>query len=77
MQAHSVPIHAYMGALVFLPVHTWVCVRAGPQSSLLHIYGYCGRPYAYTCWPHQVQRLHWTQRLEGSISCVDGVAEVA
>lgn len=48
MQAHSVPIHAYMGVLVFLPVHTWVCIRAGPQSPLLHIYGQCGRPYAHT-----------------------------
>lgn len=76
MQAHSVPIHAYMGVLVFLPVHTWVCIRAGPQSPLLHIYGHCGRPYAHACWPHQVQRLRWTQRLEGSISCV-GVTEVA
>lgn len=32
--------------------------------------------HMHTRWPHQVQRLRWTQRLEGSISCVDAVTRL-
>lgn len=78
MQGHSLPIHAYMDALVFLPVHTWVCIV---QAHSLPSCTYMGTVASTSVCvaglsTHRVQSLHWTLRLEGSMSSVDGVAEV-